>query len=252
MNVIFLSLVLCVALVSTAAFSPATRLGTASRGTSAIYAKRRSKAVSQAVVPSLGVNVATPISLTANAPNVPLEQAPRKRMMDSPDSRLVVNSGGTREEEITAPSNSDIAGAFTFDRKGGLRQNKKEVLGAAIQDLAVTASMSEDLSDFERRALLQAEQRKLDSQPGQDSGIMKTIKDLIGKALIADFFLVLVFLAWFLAAAATKSSNPFLLEKFQDIFQPVVVPSLTVLMVGSIASGTFGKEEDPTKDRRNY
>ena len=50
--------------------------------------------------------------------------------------------------------------------------------------------------------------------------------------------------------AAMQKTNPFLLEKFQDIFQPVVVPSLTVLMAGSIASGVLGGSEDKDK-RRN-
>ena len=61
--------------------------------------------------------------------------------------------------------------------------------------------------------------------------------------LIADFFVVIVFLLWFLVAAALQKTYPVVLERFQDIFQPVVVPSLTVLMGGSIASGVMGDKE---------
>jgi ABC-type uncharacterized transport system permease subunit len=82
---------------------------------------------------------------------------------------------------------------------------------------------------------------------------VSTVKSAISALLIADFFVVIFFLVWFLAAAAMQKTNPFLLEKFQDIFQPVVVPSLTVLMAGSIASGVLGGSgsEDKDKSRRN-
>lgn len=79
---------------------------------------------------------------------------------------------------------------------------------------------------------------------------MQSIKDLINAVLIGDFFVVIAFLVWFLFAAAMQSTNPFFLEKFQDVFQPVVVPCLTVLMVGSIASGAvdnFGKKGEDDK-----
>jgi hypothetical protein len=57
--------------------------------------------------------------------------------------------------------------------------------------------------------------------------------------LVVDFFVVLVFLVWFLLGAALQSTNAVVLERFQDIFNPVVVPCLTLLMVGSIASAVL-------------
>ena len=69
--------------------------------------------------------------------------------------------------------------------------------------------------------------------------------DLIAKILVADLVLVLVFLVWFIAAAVTQQQgNPYLLERFQDIFEPVVQPALGVLMIGSIASGISDKGKD--------
>lgn len=69
--------------------------------------------------------------------------------------------------------------------------------------------------------------------------------DLIAKILVADLALVLVFLVWFIAAAVTQQQgNPYLLERFQDIFAPVVQPALGVLMIGSIASGIADKGND--------
>ena len=88
---------------------------------------------------------------------------------------------------------------------------------------------------------------------GSGSNAMQSIKDVVGALLIADFFVVIAFLVWFLFAAAMQSTNPFFLEKFQDIFQPVVVPALTVLMAGSIASGVvenFGKGGDDDDRQR--
>jgi hypothetical protein len=106
-------------------------------------------------------------------------------------------------------------------------------------------------------ALMDARERERvkSSAGGGSSAALQSVKDVVGLVLIADFFVVIVFLVWFLFAAAMQSTNPFFLEKFQDIFQPVVVPCLTVLMAGSIASGVVdnaGKKdgEDGNNDRR--
>ena len=76
------------------------------------------------------------------------------------------------------------------------------------------------------------------------TSVFDKVKDVLSAVLVADFFLIMAFLLWFLIAAALQSTYPVILERFQDIFQPVVVPSLTVLMVGSIASGLSSKKKD--------
>ena len=110
-----------------------------------------------------------------------------------------------------------------------------------------TQLLADDISEFEqsRNMLMQARERERikSSSPGDSSTALQSIKDLVGVVLIADFFVVMVFLVWFLFAAAMQKTNPFFLEKFQDIFQPVVVPCLTVLMAGSIASGVLGDKK---------
>lgn len=74
--------------------------------------------------------------------------------------------------------------------------------------------------------------------------------DIIAKILVADLLLVLVFLVWFIAAALTQQQgNPYLLERFQDIFEPVVQPALGVLMIGSIASGVLDKNKEDDQRR---
>ena len=81
--------------------------------------------------------------------------------------------------------------------------NKGRQLSQRIQD---------DISDFERIGLLK--EKKVIVEEG---GVSKTLKNVFSALFIADFFVVIVFLVWFLAAAAMQSTNPFLLEKFQVI-----------------------------------
>ena len=81
----------------------------------------------------------------------------------------------------------------------------------------------------------------------KSNSVVQTLKSVFSSILIADFFVIIFFLLWFLLAAALQSTYPVVLERFQDIFQPVVVPSLTVLMVGSIASGVLGDNDNKKK-----
>lgn len=121
--------------------------------------------------------------------------------------------------------------------------------------MSVSQQLESDISRFqEREKAVQAarEQAMQSSSPGggakgEENGAVAALKSAFSTLLIADFFVVIFFLVWFLAAAALQSTNAFLLERFQDIFQPVVVPSLTVLMVGSIASGVMGQGDKDNK-----
>ena len=80
----------------------------------------------------------------------------------------------------------------------------------------------------------------------EEGGIMKTVKNGFAALLIADFFVVIGFLVWFIAATVQReiTGNNFLLERFQDFFQPVLQPALGLLMLGSVASGVSGNNED--------
>jgi len=104
------------------------------------------------------------------------------------------------------------------------------------------AGFQSDLDDF--RLTMSSYQSQIppisqSTAPAQSNSFIEGLKSAFTTLLIADFFVVIVFLVWFLAAAALQSSYPVVLERFQDVFQPVVVPALTVLMVGSIASGAL-------------
>ena len=165
-------------------------------------------------------------------------------------------------DDATPPT----SGSTTNDRVEEGEEEEEELPLDVPVPAAVTGKakelaqlLADDISDFERsrNALMDARERERvkSSAGGGSSAALQSVKDVVGLVLIADFFVVIVFLVWFLFAAAMQSTNPFFLEKFQDIFQPVVVPCLTVLMAGSIASGVVdnaGKKdgEDGNNDRR--
>ena len=75
--------------------------------------------------------------------------------------------------------------------------------------------------------------------------MMTNIKEIFSSLLPADFFAIVIFLFWFLAASIQKEfmNSAYLLERFQDIFLPVVQPALGFLMIGSIASGLASGDE---------
>ena len=64
-------------------------------------------------------------------------------------------------------------------------------------------------------------------------------------------FAIIIFLVWFIAASVQKEAlgNAWLLERFQDIFAPVIQPALGFLMLGSIASGIGGGNENKEEDK---
>ncbi|GMI36991.1 hypothetical protein TrCOL_g2525 [Triparma columacea] len=76
--------------------------------------------------------------------------------------------------------------------------------------------------------------------------IGQSIKGVISNIIAADFFLILAFLAWFLAGvvSSTYFKNDAIQLAFNGIFQPVVQPALGILMIGSIAGGAFGNNPD--------
>lgn len=119
------------------------------------------------------------------------------------------------------------------------------------------AGFQSDLDDFRLTMSNYQSQISPIGQSTPPGGIAQTnsnsfiegLKSAFTTLLIADFFVVIVFLVWFLAAAVLQSSYPVVLERFQDVFQPVVVPALTVLMVGSIASGALESAATASSNR---
>ncbi|GMH58099.1 hypothetical protein TrLO_g15938 [Triparma laevis f. longispina] len=76
--------------------------------------------------------------------------------------------------------------------------------------------------------------------------LMQKVKGAISTLITVDFFLILGFLAWFIVGviSSTMFKNDTIQIAFNGIFQPLVQPALGILMIGSVAGGAFGKDED--------
>lgn len=71
------------------------------------------------------------------------------------------------------------------------------------------------------------------------------MKDFIWRTiswiLVVDLGLVLIAFAWFLAAVVGRSLNLNLgLDLWYSLWNPLILPALSVLMAGAIASGVVG------------
>ncbi|PSN13749.1 hypothetical protein C7271_22265 [filamentous cyanobacterium CCP5] len=67
------------------------------------------------------------------------------------------------------------------------------------------------------------------------------INRLISWILVLDFALVLASLAWFLLAVAGRSFKVDLgLELWYQLWNPLFLPAISLLMAGAIASGVMG------------
>ena len=66
------------------------------------------------------------------------------------------------------------------------------------------------------------------------------INNLINNLLTANVFFVLLSFVWFLIAIVGKYTNlPLGMQLWQSLWQPLFLPSISVLMGGAILSGTI-------------
>lgn len=71
--------------------------------------------------------------------------------------------------------------------------------------------------------------------------ITQRISGLISWILVVDLGLVLLSLAWLLVAVLGRSMNLDLgLDLWYSLWSPLILPALSVLMAGAIASGVVG------------
>lgn len=67
------------------------------------------------------------------------------------------------------------------------------------------------------------------------------INRLISWVLVIDFALVLASLGWFVVAVVGRSFNFNLgLERWYQLWNPLFLPAISLLMAGAIASGVVG------------
>ncbi|MGB3137508.1 MAG: hypothetical protein WBG38_14080 [Nodosilinea sp.] len=71
--------------------------------------------------------------------------------------------------------------------------------------------------------------------------VTQRLSSLISWVLVVDLGLVLLSLGWFLLAVLGRSMNLDLgLELWYSLWNPLILPALSVLMAGAIASGIVG------------
>ncbi len=70
--------------------------------------------------------------------------------------------------------------------------------------------------------------------------MFKRILDLINNLLTFNVFFVILSFAWFLIAIIGKYTNiPLGLQVWQNLWTPLFLPAISVLMGGAILSGTI-------------
>uniref|UniRef100_A0A7S1TMC3 Uncharacterized protein n=1 Tax=Erythrolobus australicus TaxID=1077150 RepID=A0A7S1TMC3_9RHOD len=157
-------------------------------------------------------------------------------------------SSGARWLGIDLRQIPQLSAHPTRSRVGSVRQLRlRGWRGARGQLLQMKASKSDGDEDARSPGKLSAEEmlaRDLevmrsrraakaasttDSKAGFDGGA------LLQKILIADFFLVLGFLAWL--AVAVVSGNDDWYSQWYSLWEPFIQPALGVLMLGTIVSG---------------
>eukprot|EP00878_Enallax_costatus_P013156 GHUV01013749.1.p1 GENE.GHUV01013749.1~~GHUV01013749.1.p1 ORF type:complete len:176 (+),score=64.40 GHUV01013749.1:101-628(+) len=109
--------------------------------------------------------------------------------------------------------------------------------------------LGEDLSDFmkqdlERFAAKQQQQqqqasRSYTTQQTDQATSSSPLKETVDKVLIADFFFILVVLAWLGAGLAEKAAlrSSTLIDAWMPLWPMVFQPAIGILMAGALVSG---------------
>jgi TRAP-type C4-dicarboxylate transport system permease small subunit len=75
----------------------------------------------------------------------------------------------------------------------------------------------------------------------KNTPITQRISSLISWVLVVDLGLVLLSLGWFIVAVLGRSMNLDLgLDQWYSLWNPLILPAISVLMAGAIASGVVG------------
>ena len=117
----------------------------------------------------------------------------------------MITSPAIEKNDIIAPELTVISAVSTTDVVP-----RETSSSSAAKGRQLSQRIQDDISDFERIGLLNEKKVVI-----EEGGVTKTLKNIFAGVFIADFFLVIGFLIWFLAAAAMQKTNPFLLERFQ-------------------------------------
>eukprot|EP00877_Chromochloris_zofingiensis_P012284 jgi/Chrzof1/7309/Cz02g18200.t1 len=99
----------------------------------------------------------------------------------------------------------------------------------------VSDALKADVERFAKNRVSNPTQERPDTSPSP-------LKEAVDKVLIADFFFVLVILAWFAVALVANSAlqSSALLDAWMPLWPLVFQPAIGVLMAGALVSGGIG------------
>ncbi len=99
---------------------------------------------------------------------------------------------------------------------------------------------------------LQTREQDLRSDRGSADEPSSSLKDLVDKALIADFFFILFALGWLGAGVGLKSATGVtgVLDAWLALWQWVFQPAIGVLMLGALVSGGIGWLKENKEKKR--
>lgn len=141
------------------------------------------------------------------------------------DVRQVV--GGTmadsqqQEQKTSSPQRSTYTDRREDPESGGSNDSLEQMLADAKAMRLDDSSSSDDKEG--------------------DASIQDTVRNALSTIVTIDFFVVCALLLWFLAGifGSYVLKNDAVQIAFNSIFQQVVQPALGILMIGSVASGTY-------------
>lgn len=116
------------------------------------------------------------------------------------------------------------------------------------RDLDLDQLLQEDLKRLQNR-----EQDLRSAQaPSSAEASGSSLKELVDKALIADFFFILFALGWLGAGVGLKSATGVtgLLDAWLALWQWVFQPAIGVLMLGALVSGGIGWLREKNEQKR--
>jgi hypothetical protein len=180
---------------------------------------------------------------------------PRIKIADSSDRHFLLRSAQPSSTSLNAKRRSKVSSKKKIEsivESDEFLTESEEPKISRISDEDVRVQILQRKDDLQRGIgeQLQEDIKRFETNSaiyrGKEEGnLLKSVKNAFSYVLIADFFLIIFFLGWFIAASISKEAfaNPYLLERFQDIFQPVIQPALGVLMIGSVLSGVIKDDE---------
>lgn len=162
----------------------------------------------------------------------------RKRKVPLPAELLQENddkdNDGAVASSAISPSLSSPPPSSTPQQTGGREVDLQERL-------------QQDIARFRKK---EVEAKVSDGQLTGFSAFADKAGGILNKVLVADFFVILAFFGWFVTGVFFKSvlSDASVIDKFTDIWMPVIQPALGLLMAGTLGVGALNNVAARTQE----